>query len=134
MNSEINTLKYPRAALFDFCVALVAYIIMSVVNAALGGVYGVDFIEKNLSGYYVANGTEGVYQGVMIVIGSDHWIVFRDIAPGELVRLLRRLAGNVKLRKYQKHPRGPKKPQPKRISMKTKPHVSTAKILAERKR
>jgi IS4 transposase len=134
LNSEINTLGYPRAALFGFCVALVAYIIMSVVKAALGSVHGVDFIEKNVSGYYVANEIEGVYQGMMIVIGSGHWVVFRDMAPGDLVRLLRKLAGNVKLRKYQKHPRGPKKPQPKRISMKTKPHVSTAKILAERKR
>jgi len=55
LNSEINTLGYPRAALFGFCVALVAYIIMSVVKAALGSVHGVDFIEKNISGYYVAN-------------------------------------------------------------------------------
>ena len=134
LNSEINTLGYPRAALFGFCVALVAYIIMSVVKAALGSVHGVEFVEKNVSGYYVANEIEGVYQGMMIVIGSGHWVVFRDMAIGDLVRLLRKLAGNVKLRKYQKHPRGPKKPQPKRISIKTKPHVSTAKILAERKR
>jgi IS4 transposase len=55
LNSEINTLGYPRAALFGFCVALVAYIVMSVVKAALGSIHGVDFIEKNVSGYYVAN-------------------------------------------------------------------------------
>ena len=33
-NSEINTLGYPRAALFGFCVALVSYIILSVIKAA----------------------------------------------------------------------------------------------------
>ena len=134
LNSEINTLGYPRAALFGFCVALVAYMIMSVVKAALGSVHGADFIEKNVSGYYVANEIEGVYQGMMIVVGNDHWIVFRTMSPSELVRLLKRLAGKVKLAKYQKHPRGPKKPQPKRVSMKNKPHVSTARILAERKK
>ncbi len=134
LNSEINTLGYPRAALFGFCVALVAYIVMSVVKAALGSVHGVDFIEQNVSGYYVANEIEGVYQGMMIVIGNAHWTVFRDMPPSDLVRLLKKLAGKVKLAKYQKHPRGPKKPQPKRIAMKNKPHVSTARILAERKK
>ena len=134
LNSEINTLGYPRAALFGFCVALVAYIGMSVVKAALGSVHGVDFIERNVSGYYVANEIEGVYQGMMIVVASEHWINFRHMPMGELVRLLKKLAGKVKLSRYQKHPRGPKKPQPKRIAMKNKPHVSTAKILAERKK
>jgi len=134
LNSEINTLGYPRAALFGFCVALIAYMVMSVVKAALGSVHGADFIEKNVSGYYVANEIEGVYQGMMIVIGNDHWIVFRDMPIGGLVRLLKMLAGKVKLAKYKKHPRGPKKPQLKRVSIKNKPHVSTAKILAERKK
>jgi IS4 transposase len=134
LNSEINTLGYPRAALFGFCVALVAYISMSVIKAALGSVHGVDFIEQNVSGYYVANEIEAVYQGMMIVIGSKHWIVFRDMPIGDLVRLFKKLAGNVNLAKYKKHPRGPKKPQPKRIAMKNKPHVSTARILAERKK
>ena len=133
LNSEINTLGYPRAALFGFCVALVAYIIMSVVKAALGSVHGVDFIEKNISGYYVANEIEGVYLGMMIVVANNEWIVFRDMSPSQLVRLLKTLAGKVKLSKYQKHPRGPKKPQPKRVAMKNKPHVSTARILAARK-
>ena len=81
----------------------------------------------------MANEIEGVYQGMMIVIGNDHWIVFRDMPIGGLVRLLKMLAGKVKLAKYKKHPRGPKKPQLKRVSIKNKPHVSTAKILAERK-
>ncbi len=134
LNSEINTLGYPRAALFGFCVALVAYMAMSVVKAALGSVHGVDFIEQNVSGYYVANEIEGVYQGMMIVVGSEHWIIFRNMPMADLVRLLKKLAGKIKLSKYKKHTRGPKKPQPKRIAMKNKPHVSTARILAERKK
>jgi len=134
LNSEINTLGYPRAALFGFCVALVAYIVMSVVKAALASVHGIDFIEKNVSGYYIANEIKGVYQGMMIVVCNEHWLIFRDISVGDLVRLLKKLAGKVILRKYQKHPRGPKKPQPKPVFMKNKPHVSTAKILAKRKK
>jgi len=134
LNSEINALGYPRAALFGFCVALVAYIVMSVVKAALGSVHGVDFVDKNVSGYYVANEIKGVYQGMMIVVSSKHWLVFRNMPISDLIQLLKKLAGNAKLWKYQKHPRGPKKPQPKRVSMKNKPHVSTARILADRKK
>lgn len=34
LEGEINTLGYPKAALFDFCVALVSYNMLSVVRAA----------------------------------------------------------------------------------------------------
>jgi IS4 transposase len=134
LNSEIDTLGYPRAALFGFCVALVAYIVMSVIKAALGSVHGVDFIDKNVSGYYVADEIEYVYRGMMIVIDNEHWQVFRGMPADKFTRLLKKLAKNVNLSAFQKHPRGPKKPQPKRIALKNKPHVSTARILANRKK
>ena len=51
LNSEINTLGYPRAALFGFCVALLSYIIFAVVKAALGSVHGADVAENKISGY-----------------------------------------------------------------------------------
>lgn len=132
LNSEINTLGYPRAALFGFCVALVAYIIMSVVKSALCSVHGVDIIEKQVSGYYIADEISGTYRGMMIAIDYDHWIMFQQMTPSKLVKVLKELATNVKLSAFQKHPRGPKKPRPKRKSCKNKPHVSTARILAQR--
>lgn len=134
LNSEINTLGYPRAALFGFCVALVAYIIMSVIKAALGSVHGVDVIEQQLSGYYVANEISVVYPGMMIAIEYSHWAVFRQMTPSELAKVLKELAAKVKLSAFKKHPRGPKKPQPKRKNLKYRPHVSTAKLLEQRKR
>ena len=42
LNSEINTLGYPRAALFGFCVALVSYIILATVKAAMWCVWWRD--------------------------------------------------------------------------------------------
>jgi IS4 transposase len=134
LNSEINTLGYPRAALFGFCVALVAYIIMSVIKAALGSVHGVDVIEQQLSGYYVANEISGIYPGMMIAIEYSHWSVFREMTTAELVKALKELAAKVKLSAFKKHPRGPKKPQPKRKNQKRRPHVSTAKLLEQRKK
>jgi len=131
-NSEINTLGYPRAALFAFCVALVSYIIVSVMKSAIGSVFGVDVIEKQVSGYYVANEISAIYPGMMIAIDDAHWVVFRHMSGTKLSKLLKELAINIRLSAFKKHPRGPKKPQPKRKSCKNTPHVSTAKILANR--
>lgn len=134
LNSEINTLGYPRAALFGFCVALVAYIIMSVLKSALASIHGAEIIDKQLSGYYVADEISATYRGMMIAIDYDHWIVFRQMTPTKLAKILKELAANVRLSAFKKHPRGPKKRQPKRKSCKNTPHVSTAKIIARRKK
>ena len=133
-NSEINTLGYPRAAIFGFCVALVSYIILSVIKAALGSVHGAKVIENEVSGYYLADEISATYRGMMIAIADEHWIIFQRMAPSKLTSVLKQLSANVKLSAFRKHPRGPKKPHPKRKSCKKSPHVSIAKILAERKK
>jgi IS4 transposase len=133
-NSEINTLGYPRAALFGFCVALVSYIILAVIKAALGSVHGAKVIENEVSGYYLADEISGTYRGMMIAISNEQWIVFQHMTASKLVLVLKQLSENVKLSAFRKHPRGPKKPGPKRKSSKKSPHVSTAKILAKRKK
>ena len=134
LNSEINTLGYPRAALFGFCVALVSYMFLSVIMAALGSIHGTEVIEKQVSGYYVADEISATYRGMMIAIEDEHWVVFQHMTPSQLVKVLKKLSANVKLSAFRKHPRGPKKPQPKRKGSKKHPHVSTARILAERKK
>ena len=130
--SEINTLGYPRAALFAFCVALVSYIIVSVMKSALGSVHGADVVENQISGYYIADEISATYRGMMIAIDDAHWFVFQQMTALKLSKILKELAANVRLSAFQKHPRGPKKPQPKRKSSKNTPHVSTARILAQR--
>jgi hypothetical protein len=133
LNSEINTLGYPRAALFGFCVALVTYMIISVIKAALGSVHGTETIKNNVSGYYLADEISGTYRGMMIAIPDNEWGLFVRMTTNEFVELLKALASNVKLSAFKKHPRGPKKPAVKRIMSKNSPHVSTAKLLANRK-
>ena len=123
---------YPPAALFGFCVALVAYIILSVIKAALGSVHGTNVVDNQVSGYYLADEISGTYRGMMIAIDDAHWLIFQKMTANKLVKVLKELATNVKLSAFRKHPRGPKKPQPKRKSCKNTPHVSTAKILAQR--
>jgi len=69
---------------------------------------------------------------MMIAIDDNHWIIITNMPVVKLFKVLRGLAANVELSAFRKHPRGPKKVQPKRKSAKNKPHVSTAKILSQR--
>jgi len=133
LNAEINTLGYPPAALFAFALALVAYNILAVVKAALRDVHGVETIEKEFSGYYLADEIAATYRGMMIAIPPEQWAIFRQWTIPQLVPMLRQLAEKVDLRRFKKHPRGPKKPRPKREWDETQPHVSTARLLAKRK-
>jgi IS4 transposase len=133
-NSEINTLGYPPAALFGFCVALISYMIISVIKAALSGIHGRKIIDEQLSGYYLADEISSTYCGMMIAIEAEQWMIFRELTQSELVKLLRRLAKKVNLSRFRKSPRGPKNAEVKRKSDPKMPHVSTAKIIASRKK
>ena len=134
LNSEINTLGYPPAALFGFCVALVSYMVLSVVKAALSSEYGAERIDNEVSGYYLSDEISGTYRGMIIAIRDEEWEEFRDLSQSQFVTLLKQLARNVKLSRFRKHPRGPKKPVPKRKFDPKHPHVSTAKLLEGRKK
>jgi len=132
LECEIDTLAYPKAALFAFCVAVVAYNVMSLVKGALRAVHGVDKIEADLSSYYVAEEVAGTYRGMMIAIPEEHWLIFGKMSVQKLATVMKKLAQHVKLDAFRKHPRGPKKPPTKRHYDKRQPHVSTARVLARR--
>ena len=50
---EVDTLGYPKAALFGFCVALVAYHVVAVVKGALRAAHGAEYVDEQLSMYYL---------------------------------------------------------------------------------
>ena len=132
LHSEVNTLGYPKAALFAFCVALVSYNVLSTVKAALRSVHGEAVVEEKISGYYVADEIQMTHRGMMIAIPEDEWVVFHDLPAVKLADILVRLARSVSLAKLRKHPRGPKKPKPKKQSGTKIKHVATARILKAR--
>ncbi len=125
-------MAYPKAALFGFCIALVAYNTLAMVFAALRSVHGEAKIDQKLSNYYIANEIAEVQRGMMIAIPAEQWVIFSKLSLSERVTVLKELAGKVRLRAFRKHPRGPKKPHTKRRSDPKKPHVSTAKLLMNR--
>jgi IS4 transposase len=135
LHGEIKTLGYPGAALLSFCVALLAYNVVSVVKSALATVHKAEAKREDLSGYYLAGELAAAYHGMMIAVPEEEWTRhFASLTPAQLARLLKTMAAKVRPDRFRKNTRGPKKPRPKRTSAKRRPHVSTARILAERKR
>jgi IS4 transposase len=135
LHSEINTLCYPKAALLAFSVALLTYNALSVVKAAMRVVHGEDAAPEKISGYYLAGEIGAAYHGMMIAIPEPEWTRrFADLTVPSLARVLKDLAAHIRVRQFRKHTCGPKKLQPKRKSAKRQKHISTARVLAQRKR
>lgn len=131
-HSEINTLGYPKAALFGFCLALVAYNVLAVVLAALRGVHGEETVDEEVSLYYIANEISTTYHGMMIAIPAPEWDVFYAMSAADLAALLLELAQKVRLHTMRKSPRRPKKPRSLGKKPARKGHVATAKLLMNR--
>jgi hypothetical protein len=129
LHSEINALGYPKAALFGFCLALVAFNIYAIVMAALRATYPDRVINQEISEYYIAQEISATYTGMLIAIPHSAWTIFAQVNSLELGNILLNLASHAKLEKYKKNPRGPKKPPRARNQFQGKPHVATAKLL-----
>jgi hypothetical protein len=134
LSAEIDTLAHPKAALFCFCVGLVAYYVLGVIKGALREAHGRAKVMGEVSGYYIANEITRTYEGMMIAIPEGSWHVFVRMAVHEFAAVLKDLARRVRLETLKKHPRGPKKPVIKKAKNNKEPHVSTARLLEKRKR
>jgi hypothetical protein len=132
LTCESHALGYPKAALFTFCLALLAYNAVSLIKAALRSEHGRKQINDEVSGYYLSLEIGRTYDGMMIAIPAPHWQFFRELSDRDFADALRELAASVRLSRYQKHPRGLKKKPPERTPYENGKHVSTAKLLAQR--
>ena len=130
LQCEPNPLGYPPAALFAFCLAVVAYNVVRLTRAALGAAHGQQMIEREVSTYYLAQELAKVFAGMAIALPAEEWEAYGRMSPAELARQLQQWAQQAPLWRYQKHPRGPKKPRPRRASGAKISHVATARLLA----
>ena len=129
---EVDPWGYPTAALFGFCVAWVAYKVVALVNGALRAAPGAEYVEEQLSRYYLTLEVAQVATGMEIALGAEAWESFRQMSTGEFAPPLVAIAPRLDTNKYTKYTRGPKKPPPNKLSGKQQTHVSTARILALR--
>lgn len=134
LRCEVNTLGYPRAALFGFCVAVAAYNVLAVLKAAMRCVHGEEKVREGVSGYYVALEWAAVYAGMMIALPGPLWRCFGGMPAAGLAALLRQWAASINLAKIKKSPpRKPTKNKTQRIKDDS-PHLSTARLLDQAKR
>lgn len=134
LNCEVNTLGYPRAALFGFCVAVAAYNVLAVLKAALRAVHGERTVQEDVSGYYMALEWAMVYAGMMIALPASEWEAFGPMPGPELAGHLREWAGRIDMARIKKTPpRKPTRTVTRRIKDKS-PHASTARLLDEAKK
>jgi hypothetical protein len=130
---EVDTLGYPKAALFGFCVALVAYNVVALVKGAVRAAHGTEYVKDQLSMYYLTLEVAQVTTGMEIALGAEPWEIFRQMSTAEFTTTLVAIAQRLDTKKYTKQKRGPKKPPPHKLSGKHQTHVSTARILAMRR-
>jgi hypothetical protein len=104
------------------------YNLLGAVKGALRGVHGEEKVEQ-LSAYYLADELAGVSRGMMVAITEEEWEVFGKMSAAESADRMRQWAAEVRLERFRKHPRRPKKPKVKRHYDPAHPHVSSARIL-----
>lgn len=140
LRCELNTLGYPDAALFGFCLAVVMYNALNVVLTALRAAH--PAIQKRrdrtgkpvkLSFYYLADEIAGVSRGMAIAIGAETWTeTFAGQTSSAMATILLDLARKVHLDRFFANPSSLKKRKKRRPMHKS--HVATQRILEARKR
>lgn len=129
LRCEIQSLGYPRAALFAFAVALTAANIIAALRAAIRSVHGAE-AEAMLSTFYLVGAVQGGCQSLIQGFAREIVAPYAGMARSELVSFLRSCAEQINLRTYRKAPKRPTKARKKRpAAPPDQPHVSTARLL-----
>ena len=131
LECEIKTLCYPPAALFVFCLALMAANAVAVLKAALRATHGTEEADQ-MSAYYMALEIKQVHEGMMIALPPEDWTIFRTMSVAKFAARLKQMAAHMDLGYYRKSKRGPKKPPPTMDKYRNGGHVSTHKLLKEK--
>lgn len=133
LTSEVRTLGRPRAALLAFGLAVVAFNVLAVIEAAVAATHDLAADGIETSTYYVADDVRSDYRGMVIAIPATAWATFDDLSPAALARALRTIAAKVDPRTLRKHPRGPKPKARKGYApgAAARRHVATSRVLRD---
>lgn len=131
LNCEVKPLCYPKAALFCFASALMAYNAFAVMKGVVAAEHGREESEM-LSHYYLALEVAEITGGMLVVIPEERWEAIESVSAADYAAELKQIATSIDLSRYRKSVRGPKKPPPKRTNKRKSVHVSTKRILDER--
>jgi hypothetical protein len=130
LHCEPPALNYPRAALFAFAMAICAGNALAVVQQALQSVHGDEPVQE-LSYYALVLEIAQIWLGMAIVMPTEKWQFIRDCPADKCVQWLRYVAGFVRMDRFRRSRRSPKKPQVKQPMNKKNLqfHVSNKRLL-----
>jgi len=128
LRCELNTLGYPKAALFAFSVAVCSYNLLAALKGVLRGVHGEEKVDKEVSNFHLTNEIQSVYGGMMVALPASQWESYQDLTAPQLATELLRIARAIDLNKYRKETHPPKKPKPKLPNAQAR-HVATSRLL-----
>lgn len=127
---EVNTLGYPKAALFAFCLALVAYNVLKVIQAALAAGQRRRKTQVELSSYHLATEMSAISEGLAVAVPAEAWQPYIAMTTSEFAAWLHEITKGLDYGRYRKNKRGPKKPTEVKRTRRGA-HRSTARELAE---
>ena len=130
LTCEVKTISHPRAALFLFSMALLAYNVRQILFAAHYAENDETAVNE-LSHFKIATEVARHTPGLLTAIPEQDWDRYIPKTLPEIATLLRQLAGAIDLKKYARARRGPKKPKPKPTPRsRRRTHASTGRMLA----
>lgn len=149
LHSEVRTLGHPRAALWAFGVAVVAYNGLAVVQTVLEGQAAraaVPAVAPSTPGardtaspsppvpvslYHVAHTVREHYRGMLLAVPAAAWAAYDGLTPEALAAQVRGIATHVRLEAFRKHPRKAGGPRARKayVARADLQHVSTARLL-----
>lgn len=129
LESEIETLGSPKAALLGFTTAVLAYNVLAVLKRSVEQAHREtqpDGWEASI--YHLAVQVRSGYEGMQIALPSEY---LPAIPVEKLAQRLLELARNIQPKQVAKSPRGPKVPKPKTWVQGTavNAHVSTDRVI-----
>src|SRR5205085_2213346 len=129
LHCEVPSLGYPRAALFAFCMAVVAGNALAVLQGNLRAVHGAE-LAGEVSNFELVDQAAEVYPGMMIAVPVEHWEWVRGAAAAVVAGVLSDLAAPVPVERMLRVRRGPKKARsrPKQSGAVDR-HVATKKLM-----
>jgi IS4 transposase len=130
LRCEVNTLGYPKAALFAFALAVVAYNVLVVLRAALASGQGPGRAGEELSSYHLATEVAVMAEGMAVALPAASWEPFAAMTPAALAGWLQATAAGLDWRRYRKNKRGPKK-EARVQRTRRGAHRSTARLLKQ---
>jgi len=130
LRCEVNTLGYPKAALFAFALAVTAFNLLVVVKAALASGQGEERVRQELSSYHLATEVAIYAEGLAVAVPGPLWQQFAAMSVRAFARWLHDVAAGLDWNRYRKSPRGPKKPAEVKRTRRGA-HRATARVLNE---